>query len=198
MKCPKCGKDLLLRNEKVGENEDGSAIYNEFGICKDCKKKFNLDKTRAKKAERAAEKTVAKESVEEPVKKVVKKPVAKEGAPETTRVMEPVKPTAPKKPRPVNAASEETLTSKPVTKKRPAADHLESEKPAQEKVYSNIPPKKVREQAEEDVKKNYDLMLDPEDNDDNEVPSSKLPIIMIILSILIIIAAIAITAFFIL
>lgn len=77
MKCPKCGKDLLLRNEKVGENEDGSAIYNEFGICKDCKKKFNLDKTRAKKAERAAEKTVAKESVEEPVKKVVKKPVAK-------------------------------------------------------------------------------------------------------------------------
>lgn len=197
MKCPKCGKDLLLRNEKVGENEDGSAIYNEFGICKDCKKKFNLDKTRAKRAERAAEKTVTKESAEKPVKKVVRKPVAKEGAPETTRVMEPVKPTAPRKPRPVNASAEETFANKPVTKKHPATDNLESEKPAQEKVYSNIPPKKVREQAEEDVKKNYDLMLDPEDNDDNEVSSSKLPIIMIILSILIIIAAIAIAALFI-
>lgn len=44
MKCPKCGKDLLLRNEKVGENEDGSAIYNEFGICKDCKRNLILIK----------------------------------------------------------------------------------------------------------------------------------------------------------
>ena len=44
MQCPICKKDLEIKNKKIGENEAGEAIYNEFAICRDCKKQWNLDK----------------------------------------------------------------------------------------------------------------------------------------------------------
>ena len=44
MKCPICGKELELRNKQIGTNENGDPIFNEYAICRDCKKQWNLDK----------------------------------------------------------------------------------------------------------------------------------------------------------
>ena len=55
MQCPICKKDLEIKNKKVGENEAGEAIYNEFAICRNCKKQWNLDKQREKKKKLAKE-----------------------------------------------------------------------------------------------------------------------------------------------
>lgn len=48
MKCPKCGKDVILQKKQVGVDENGNPVLNEYAICKDCKKQWNLDKQRAK------------------------------------------------------------------------------------------------------------------------------------------------------
>ena len=74
MQCPICKKDLEIKNKKVGENEAGEAIYNEFAICRDCKKQWNLDKQREKKKKLAkealAEKTIESgKAAEKPHKK---------------------------------------------------------------------------------------------------------------------------------
>lgn len=50
MKCPKCGKDVELQNRQAGVDENGKPIFNEYAICRDCKKQWNLDKQKAKKA----------------------------------------------------------------------------------------------------------------------------------------------------
>ena len=50
MKCPICGKELELKNKQIGTNENGDPIFNEYAICRDCRKQWNLDKQRAKKA----------------------------------------------------------------------------------------------------------------------------------------------------
>ena len=55
MQCPICKQELEIKNRKVGETENGEAIFNEFAICHDCKKQWNLDKQRAKKQSPAAE-----------------------------------------------------------------------------------------------------------------------------------------------
>lgn len=57
MKCPICGKDVELQKKQVGTSENGDPIFNEYAICRDCKKQWNLDKQRAKKmaARKAAE-----------------------------------------------------------------------------------------------------------------------------------------------
>ena len=68
MKCPICGKELELRNKQIGTNENGDPIFNEYAICRDCKKQWNLDKQRAK---RSAAKKAAQEAAgqkESPVK----------------------------------------------------------------------------------------------------------------------------------
>lgn len=57
MKCPICGKDVELKNRQVGTDENGEPVFNEYAICRDCKKQWNLDKQRAKKA--AAKKEAA-------------------------------------------------------------------------------------------------------------------------------------------
>lgn len=58
MKCPICGKDVELQKKQIGTSESGDPIFNEYAICRDCKKQWNLDKQRAKKmaAKRAAAK----------------------------------------------------------------------------------------------------------------------------------------------
>ena len=78
MKCPICGKELELRNKQIGTNENGDPIFNEYAICRDCRKQWNLDKQRAKKA--AAKKPV---SAEASAKKAAttKKPATPEKAP---------------------------------------------------------------------------------------------------------------------
>lgn len=50
MRCPKCGKDVELQNKQVGVDENGKPIFNEYAICRDCKKQWNLDKHKVKKA----------------------------------------------------------------------------------------------------------------------------------------------------
>ena len=76
MKCPICGKELELRNKQIGTNENGDPIFNEYAICRDCKKQWNLDKQRAKRAaKKAAEKPVPEE------KAPAEKPVQKDKAP---------------------------------------------------------------------------------------------------------------------
>ena len=74
MKCPICGKDLELRKKQIGTNENGDPIFNEYAICRDCKKQWNLDKQRAKKM--AAKKAAAKQG-EKPAAAPAAKPAAK-------------------------------------------------------------------------------------------------------------------------
>lgn len=57
MNCPNCGKELELKQRQVGLDDSNAPIYNEFAICKDCKKMWNLDKQRQKKM--TASKTTA-------------------------------------------------------------------------------------------------------------------------------------------
>ena len=78
MKCPICGKELELKNKQIGTNENGDPIFNEYAICRDCRKQWNLDKQRAKKA--AAKKPA---SAEASAKKAAttKKPATPEKAP---------------------------------------------------------------------------------------------------------------------
>ena len=107
MQCPICKKDLEIKNKKIGENEAGEAIYNEFAICRDCKKQWNLDKQREKKKKLAkealAEKTVeAGKAAEKPHKK---RPAA-EG--EKTSAERPAQPKKKKK-RPVSPENTEKL-----------------------------------------------------------------------------------------
>ena len=74
MNCPICKNELEIKQKKVGENAAGEIIYNEFAICHNCKKQWNLDKQREKKKKLAkealAEKTVeAGKAAEKPHKK---------------------------------------------------------------------------------------------------------------------------------
>ena len=50
MKCPICKNELEIKNKAVGKTENGETIYNEYAICHECKKQWNLDKQRAKSA----------------------------------------------------------------------------------------------------------------------------------------------------
>ena len=50
MKCPICGKELELKKKQIGTDENGDPILNEYAICRDCRKQWNLDRQRAKKA----------------------------------------------------------------------------------------------------------------------------------------------------
>ncbi len=76
MKCPLCGKDVILQQKQVGTTENGEPIMNQYAICKDCKKQWNLDKQRAKKmaAKKAVEDVKQAESTRsDEEKKAVKK-----------------------------------------------------------------------------------------------------------------------------
>ena len=157
MKCPICGKELELRNKQIGTNENGDPIFNEYAICRDCKKQWNLDKQRAK---RSAAKKAAQEAAgqkESPVKEKapvreiaakeadpkeeapVKKPASKEEA--------PVKKPAPRRKSQADsaAAAHETSAKKaesgsdetgkrPAPKRRPRPEAESSEAPAKKPV----------------------------------------------------------------
>ena len=49
MKCPICGKELELKKKQIGTDENGDPILNEYAICRDCRKQWNLDRQRAKR-----------------------------------------------------------------------------------------------------------------------------------------------------
>ena len=82
MKCPICGKELELKNKQIGIGENGEPVFNEYAICRDCRKQWNLDRQRAKKAaaREAAKKSEVpsdsdKKAVFSPVDPVKKRPV---------------------------------------------------------------------------------------------------------------------------
>lgn len=49
MKCPICGNELEIKNKQIGTDNSGDPVFNEYAVCRDCKKQWNLDKQRAKK-----------------------------------------------------------------------------------------------------------------------------------------------------
>ena len=101
MNCPICKKELEIKNKKVGETATGEVIYNEFAICHDCKKQWNLDKQRAKANTVAKDKTL-----EAPVKE---NPVPKKKKPSSDMPEQPVRKV--KKKRPVNQEGTQTSSS---------------------------------------------------------------------------------------
>ncbi len=84
MKCPKCGKDVILQKKQVGVDENGNPVLNEYAICKDCKKQWNLDKQRAKKSAPKPAASVAKHTEAAPKHEAPKAPVEKTEETEAT------------------------------------------------------------------------------------------------------------------
>ena len=68
MKCPICGNELEIKNKQIGTDNSGDPVFNEYAVCRDCKKQWNLDKQRAKKA-------AAKASAKKPKRQI--RPAAK-------------------------------------------------------------------------------------------------------------------------
>ena len=157
MKCPICGKELELRNKQIGTNENGDPIFNEYAICRDCKKQWNLDKQRAKRAAAKKAAQAASENKDAPVKEraqthetPVKKPAPKAETPDKKAVLEKegiVKKAAPKKSAPSrkpaskqeaavkkSTGKEEEQVRKPAPKRRPRPDAEDSDKPAKKPV----------------------------------------------------------------
>ena len=157
MKCPICGKELELRNKQIGTNENGDPIFNEYAICRDCKKQWNLDKQRAKHAAAKKAAQAASENKDAPVKEraqthetPVKKPAPKAETPDKKAVLEKegtVKKAAPKKSAPSrkpaskqeaavkkSTGKEEEQVRKPAPKRRPRPDAEDSDKPAKKPV----------------------------------------------------------------
>ena len=185
MKCPKCGKDVILQKKQVGVDENGNPVLNEYAICKDCKKQWNLDKQRAKKSAPKPAASVAKHTEAAPKQEAPKAPVEKTEetkATEQKKIVEhtdePKQPVQKKK-RPVSDHSEEAPRKKrlaseasdavPKKKRTAPADSKTrvisvpeefKQEPSEEgQRYGNIPSEKVRAKRERAVKKSYEDML---------------------------------------
>lgn len=102
MKCPICGKEVTLENKQVGVAENGEPILNRYAICRDCKKQWNLDKQRAKKA--AAK---AKDADGGQPKKASSKPAPQKPQPDKSPMAKP--------------QGDKTSVAKPVAKKPQSA-----------------------------------------------------------------------------
>lgn len=190
MKCPICGKDVELQKKQIGTDENGEPIFNEYAVCRDCRKQWNLDKQRAKKM--AAKKAAAGQSEDSakkapqrttedaaPKKKpseeaAAKKRAAADGAAprkrpagEAASGKRPADGTVRRRPKPADGAPKstgedsDTPTKKPV-KKRVVRREAPAEGEAQQ--YGNIPPENVRVKREKAARRGYEDMLatDPE------------------------------------
>lgn len=133
MKCPICKNELVIKSKKVGENPNGEVIYNEFAICHDCKKQWNLDKQRAKEEAKKAPVEVKTETpaVEPAAAAPAQAPRKKKRPAPETEIVSEAQPRPKKKKRPVNpeaAAKTEVskksedapVSDRPRKKKRPA------------------------------------------------------------------------------
>lgn len=138
MNCPICKKELEIKNKKVGENAAGEAIYNEFAICHDCKKQWNLDKQRAK-ANVAAKANTEKTEIK--TAEVSKK------APVVSETPSDAAPT-PKKKRPVSS-DEQAQPVRKVKKKRPVNPETVQAKEPVTSSKSKAAPVKVTESVKD-------------------------------------------------
>ena len=151
MKCPKCGKDVILQKKQVGVDENGNPVLNEYAICKDCKKQWNLDKQRAKKSAPKPAASVAKHTEAAPKQEAPKAPVEKTEetkATEQKKIAEHTdeqKHPVQKKKRPASERPVSEHSERP-KKKRPVSDHSE-EAPRKKRLASEASdavPKKKR------------------------------------------------------
>ena len=159
MKCPICGKDVELQKKQVGTSENGDPIFNEYAICRDCKKQWNLDKQRAKKM--AARKAAEEKKAE---------PAGKAAGKSAVHPVEKTKADAASREIPVSSDSSATEPLKkkaPVSGKKAVKKHSEHpqesnashESSEEEQHYGNIPPEHVRAKKEKAVRKGYEDML---------------------------------------
>ena len=180
MKCPICGKELELRNKQIGTNENGDPIFNEYAICRDCKKQWNLDKQRAKRAaaKKAAQEASAKKeapakenaaSREVPVKEAVPKKEAPEKKAAPKQAASAGK-AAPKKKAPVKKAAEdqEAPVRKAAPKKKAPAGRASGQE--DEPVRKPAPKRRPRPEAEasaepakKPIRKRHAESSEPED-----------------------------------
>lgn len=151
MNCPICGKELELKNKQIGIGEGGSPIVHQYAICRSCRKQWDLDKQRAKKAaaSKSAGLTVPESRTETEKKPVAEKPVSpkNEHREKKESVKEPQVKEEPVKKAPVKKA----------VKRRVPKEGSDSA--AEEKRYSNIPPEKVRTKHETAARKGYKDMI---------------------------------------
>ena len=190
MKCPICGKDVALQKKQIGTDENGEPIFNEYAVCRDCRKQWNLDKQRAKKM--AAKKAAAGQSEDSakkapqrttedaaPKKKpseeaAAKKRAAADGAAprkrpagEAASGKRPADATVRRRPKPAHGAKKSTAEQSDTTAKKPVKKRVvRREAPAEGEAqqYGNIPPENVRVKREKAARRGYEDMLatDPE------------------------------------
>ena len=190
MKCPICGKDVELQKKQIGTDENGEPIFNEYAVCRDCRKQWNLDKQRAKKM--AAKKAAAGQSEDSakkapqrttedaaPKKKpseeaAAKKRAAADGATprkrpagEAASGKRPADGTVRRRPKPADGAPKSTAEDSDTPAKKPVKKRVvRREAPAEGEAqqYGNIPPENVRVKREKAARRGYEDMLatDPE------------------------------------
>ena len=190
MKCPICGKDVELQKKQIGTDENGEPIFNEYAVCRDCRKQWNLDKQRAKKM--AAKKAAAGQSEDSakkapqrttedaaPKKKpseeaAAKKRAAADGAAprkrpagEAASGKGPADGTVRRRPKPADGAPKSTAEDSDTPAKKPVKKRVvRREAPAEGEAqqYGNIPPENVRVKREKAARRGYEDMLatDPE------------------------------------
>lgn len=190
MKCPICGKDVELQKKQIGTDENGEPIFNEYAVCRDCRKQWNLDKQRAKKM--AAKKAAAGQSEDSakkapqrtaedaaPKKKpseeaAAKKRAAADGAAprkrpagEAASGKRPADGTVRRRPKPADGAPKSTAEDSDTPAKKPVKKRVvRREAPAEGEAqqYGNIPPENVRVKREKAARRGYEDMLatDPE------------------------------------
>ncbi|MBC5688513.1 hypothetical protein H8S37_06155 [Mediterraneibacter sp. NSJ-55] len=182
MKCPICQKEVEIKKKQIGVNDNNEPIFNEYAICRDCKKQWNLDKQRAKKAAKKAAASSSQPSKAPTPKTVPKKTEQKKPnetiSPEKTTELKkapseksPVKRTA--RPVPVKEASEQKAP-KQASENRPQRQSVQvqpkkrtaapaTDTPSEQR-YANIPPEKIRTKREKAVRKGYEDMLATDPN----------------------------------
>lgn len=188
MKCPICGKDVELKNRQIGTDENGKPVFNEYAICRDCKKQWNLDKQRAKKiaAKKAAAQTsgAAEQEKEEKIRPAKKTASEKEPGSNNGERKTAVRRKAPageEARRPSGSKQKKADSDKIVAyrkntdgtdhpvrkgnnvKPRPAKKRPEGAKAPgeeeEEQRYGNIPSEKIRTKREKAVRQGYEDML---------------------------------------
>lgn len=136
MKCPICGKDLELQKKQIGTNENGDPIFNEYAICRDCRKQWNLDKQRAKRmaAKKAAQKADAPTEISHAAsatRKVAEKPAeSKPSAPKPTSQKNPEKAVRAEKPAAEKNRSAESAREKRASDQKKPAEKGVTRRPA--------------------------------------------------------------------
>mgnify|MGYP003210059169 CR=1 FL=1 len=141
MKCPSCGKELERMKRQVGTTESGDPIFNEYAVCRDCKKQWNLDRQRARKiaAKKEAEQAEAK-PVDKAESKVAVRPaessVSKKGAAEENPAAEKVK------------EAEKKAEAKPAKRRRPTDAEGKPVRPKASRPISNDETAEISEKPE--------------------------------------------------